>query len=199
MNQVGLNETHRKPVRARVWKCPMEGCHNCCQSLKKIDWGGVGGSIGLRGEEHGPCESWPHLHRSRSSPHNRGFVCVTWRRVTCCCHWCYQPWAFSQFSGFQWTLLPKTHGPFLLFVICRCVLQALPPYFSLLYPLSLGVKMESRVGWISGTGPVLATEAWSWAWSVAVCRLSETRRHWSVRMGLKPSPGDFVFMPWDCD
>lgn len=111
-------------------------------------------------ESTGPCEFCP-LHRPCGST-SQGF---------CVCalnpHHLLLPPMFSASSLFSVLRAsvdsyPRPMAPFLLFVICCCVLQALPQYFWLLPP-PFWVNVESRAGWTSGIGAALATEVWSWA------------------------------------
>lgn len=135
--------------------------------------------LGWSGRQHrvawestGPYESWPPLHRSRSSPHDRFCVCDL---KACHLLLFLMLSASSLFSVLRGHSYPRPLAPFLL-----CHLPLCPPGLaSVLFaftPSLLG-KNGIQGGVNFRDGPVLATEAWSWAWSAAVCRLSETRCH----------------------
>lgn len=109
---------------------------NCCQSLKKTGWSGVGGSVRLGVRARAPWESWLLLHRSRS-------LFTSWSFCVCdlkACHLLLPLMLsttsfFSVLGGPVDSLLSKTR-----------VLQALPQYFSLLPPVlgECGIQ-----GWVT--------------------------------------------------
>lgn len=125
----------------------MERRPNCCQSLKKTGWSGVGGSVRWGVRARALWESWPLLHRSRS-------LFTSWSFCVCdlkACHLLLPPMlsTTSFFSVLRGPVdsYPRPMAPLLLFVICHCVLQALPQYFSLLPPPILG---ECGIqGWVT--------------------------------------------------